>query len=150
MNPNPPRKRRLKAMDGELLGVRILIVRFSDDSRQVTRQPMRDCEIEWNDIFLHPVWTAAQRCALPAGGREETKPFCRNRLQATQTAWKRADSHPSGARCVSLLFELEQTVAHCFLCRLYVLSNEPWPLVGVVKAIGDWHYIWKASFSIVV
>ena len=29
---------------------------------------------------------AAQRCALPAGGWDEITPFCRNQLQATQTA----------------------------------------------------------------
>jgi len=42
----------------------------------------------------------AQRLALPAGGRDEVTPFWRNQLQATQTAWKRAESHQSGARCV--------------------------------------------------
>ena len=45
----------------------------------------------------------SQRLALPAGGWDETTPLCRNPLQATQTARKRADSHQSGARCVSLL-----------------------------------------------
>jgi anthranilate/para-aminobenzoate synthase component II len=29
---------------------------------------------------------AAQRLALPAGGRDETTPLCRNPLQATQSA----------------------------------------------------------------
>jgi hypothetical protein len=42
----------------------------------------------------------AQRRALPAGGWDETTPLCRNQLEAKYTAWKRADSHPSGARCV--------------------------------------------------
>ncbi|MFT3890777.1 MAG: hypothetical protein QM730_04015 [Anaerolineales bacterium] len=43
---------------------------------------------------------AAQRLALPAGGRDEIALFYRNPLQATQNASKRVDSHPSGARCV--------------------------------------------------
>ena len=46
------------------------------------------------DIFyLSQICTAdkygllvAQRCALPAGGRDETAPFCRNQLQVTQPA----------------------------------------------------------------
>jgi len=42
--------------------------------------------------------------ALPAGVRDETTPFWRNQLQAMQTAWKRADSHRSGARCVRRCF----------------------------------------------
>jgi len=46
------------------------------------------------------MFQAAQRLALPAGGWDETTLFYRNQLQATQTAWKRADSHQSGARCV--------------------------------------------------
>jgi hypothetical protein len=50
---------------------------------------------------------AAQRLALPAGGRDEITPLCRNQLQATQPAQKRADSHQSGARCVGTLLILE-------------------------------------------
>jgi hypothetical protein len=50
---------------------------------------------------------AAQRLALPAGGWDETTPLCRNQLQATQTAQKRADSHQSGARCVRRVSSLE-------------------------------------------
>ena len=48
--------------------------------------------------------TATQRLALPAGGRDEITPLWRNELQATQTAWKRADSHQSGARCVGRIY----------------------------------------------
>ena len=40
--------------------------------------------------------SAAQRCALPAGGRDEITPFWQNQPQATQTAQKRGDSHQSG------------------------------------------------------
>jgi len=36
---------------------------------------------------------AAQRLALPAGGRDERTPIWWNHLQATQTPWKHADSH---------------------------------------------------------
>ena len=35
-----------------------------------------------NDLYR----IAAQRLALPAGGRDETTPFYRNPLKATQTA----------------------------------------------------------------
>jgi len=43
---------------------------------------------------------AAQRFALLAGGRNEITLFYRKQLQAKQSAWKRADSHQSSARCV--------------------------------------------------
>jgi len=36
---------------------------------------------------IHIIWKeAAYRCALPAGGRDEITPLCRNQLQAKQTA----------------------------------------------------------------
>ncbi len=35
------------------------------------------------------------------------KPFWRNQLQATPTAQKRGDSHPSGARCVGRSYVFE-------------------------------------------
>jgi len=59
-------------------------------------------------IFQVYLGFAAQRCALPAGGRDETTPFCRSQLQATQTARKRADSHQSGARCVGQRFDYSE------------------------------------------
>ena len=60
----------------------------------------------------------AQRLALPAGGRGETAPFCRNQLQATQTAQKRADSHQSGARCVGTLLTIRDL---CFKAAIMFL-----------------------------
>ena len=33
-----------------------------------------------------PLFRQSQRCALPAGGRDEETPFWRNQLEATQTA----------------------------------------------------------------
>ena len=59
---------------------------------------------------------AAQRFALPAGGWDETAPFCRNQLEDTQTARKRGDSHPSGARCVGLLSQIERGYSMHFVC----------------------------------
>jgi len=51
--------------------------------------------------MLYRFCPAAQRLALSpfrgTGGRDETTLFYRTQLQATQTAWKRADSHQSGA-----------------------------------------------------
>jgi len=35
----------------------------------------------------------SRQLALPACGRDETTPLCRNQLQATQTAWNRGDPH---------------------------------------------------------
>ena len=49
--------------------------------------------------WFHSEW-ASQRFALPAAGRAEISPFYRNQLQATQSAWKRAESHLSAARFV--------------------------------------------------
>jgi hypothetical protein len=43
---------------------------------------------------------AAQRLALPAAGRAEITPFCRNQSQAKKKAKKRAESQTSGARIV--------------------------------------------------
>jgi hypothetical protein len=37
-------------------------------------------------IFEKRLIRQSQRLALPAGGRDETTPFCRNQLEATQTA----------------------------------------------------------------
>src|SRR5688572_25909756 len=61
-------------------------------------------------VILAPNGVRPAPCALhgvPAGGRDETTPLCRNQPQATQTAQKRADSHQSGARCVSPFHYLE-------------------------------------------
>jgi len=41
--------------------------------------------------------TASQRLILPAGERGEITPLWRHPFQATRSAWKLADSHPSGA-----------------------------------------------------
>jgi len=65
-------------------------------------------------IFEKRLFRQFQRLALAAGdldrldpaGWDETTPFCRNQLQATRSAQKRADSHQLGERFVRRRFAI--------------------------------------------
>ncbi len=80
---------------------------------------------------------SAQRDALPAGGRDETRLFCRDQLPATQPAKKRGDSHPSGARGVGCIYVLSH------VNRLDTYFDE----IGFSEPIFDDH--WDAVFTLV-
>ena len=67
--------------------------------------------------------SAAQRLALPASGRDERTPFCRNQFQATQTARKRADSHQSGGRCVGGEHGLYDQLYTNYIVSRFILSS---------------------------
>ena len=49
------------------LGVKILIIKLSDDSRHETRQPVRDCEIDSSDILFYSC--ADSRLTVCVSGR---------------------------------------------------------------------------------
>jgi hypothetical protein len=86
----------------------------------------------------------AERLALPAAGRDETTLFCRNQLQATKTARKRADSHSrvhavlGGSSLVcSITEENHATAKAAFIQKLELQSNIIWK--GLFAAS---HYDW--------
>src|SRR5215207_11749635 len=64
----------------------LIILPFGETAHDVSKPTSPTSIVTRNLFFIFSFSTAAQRLALPAGGRDARTPFCRNPLQAKTTA----------------------------------------------------------------